>query len=130
MKITNLAAPFMRAFAHPDVSRVATGLHDIYSDHREFMTDDEQNRAVWSASSLETLATSYWADLNALAGQPLPDPGIRPPSSQIHPYSKRTPDLDDMLGFYHRCREFLDRLEVAVEKRRARRALIGGRDDD
>lgn len=101
------------AFAHLDILRVATGLFEL--SQSDMLTEAEERVASSAAASLETLADAYWTVLDALAGTPLPDPGTRPDARTIYPYSDKDPNLNDALGYFHRCREFLARALVKYE---------------
>lgn len=107
---------WLPSFGHPELSRVATGLLDLYETGE--LSEYEADRAVAAAARLETLASHFWTDLNHLADQPLPDPGVRPLARHIWPGAyRKKPDFVGFLGYFHRCREFHDRLAVAVAAR-------------
>lgn len=107
---------FRGALAHPDICDLLERGRQLYDT--DLLTCNEGNRLIWSMASMETLCSTYWHDLNALIGAPLPDPDPvrRPMARDLYPYRSNKPyDLNAMLGFYHRLREFIERLEAKYE---------------
>lgn len=77
------------------------------------LTAKESVRTAQLVMALECRGGDFWPEFEALRGQPLPDPGIRPLAESIWPYhSKRPRDFNACLGFVHRIREWLERVEV------------------
>jgi hypothetical protein len=107
----NISLPFRGSLAHPDICALLERGSQLYETG--LLTGNQANRVIWTSASMETLALTYWRDLNALVGKPLPDPGCRPHITEMHPYKAHKPyDLSRMLGFFHRFREFIERLEA------------------
>jgi hypothetical protein len=105
---------FRGALAHPDICDLLERGRQLHET--DLLTDREGNLVVWRSASMETLCAAYWHDLNALVGAPLPDPGCRPMADAMHPYRSDKPyDLNRCLGFYHRLREFIERLEAKYQ---------------
>ena len=112
--IAEIPRPYRGALAHPQICDLLDRGERLYESG--LLTCNEGNRVVWSSASMETLATAYWRDLNALEGKPLPDPGCRPQAPAMHPYKPGAPyDLNRCLGYVHRFREFIERLEAKYE---------------
>lgn len=106
--------PFRGALAHPDICDLLDRGRQLYDSG--LLTDREGTLVVWRSASMETLVSAYWHDLHVLIGAPLPDPGCRPMTDAMHPYRDDKPySLPRCLGFYHRLREFIERLERKYE---------------
>jgi hypothetical protein len=109
-----ISLPFRGSLAHPDICALLERGSQLYETG--LLTCNEGNRVIWASASAETLASTYWQDLHALIGAPLPDPGCRPQTPAMHPYKAGAPyDLSRCLGFFHRLREFIERLESKYE---------------
>lgn len=108
------------AFAHRDVSRIATRLYDLSAN--SLLKNNERDRAISASARMESLATEFWRDLNDMDPDPLPDPGCRPLETQFWPGAcDKEPDLQATLGYFHRCREFADKLDAAISSRKGGR---------
>lgn len=99
------------AMAHPDLTAMMQRIALLRGSGK--VSVDEDTRLTSCGESIAILAQRYAPDLDALRHQPLPDPGLRPDVSMIHPFAGYQPrNLPMALGYMHRVREYLARLEA------------------
>ena len=108
--IADTSRRYRAGLGHPEVCRLLTRIERL--DHSGALSDAEINRIVWSGANLETFAGYYWRDFNAFVGKPLPDPGCRPLYDALYPFDDRKPDFSRVLGYFHRVRQYVERLEA------------------